>query len=324
MSNTLDNLSPFNETFAKVHNVMLAHEGENIRIAYSGGADSTVIMWLFRHLGYDIPAVFYNTGLEYKATFEHLDYMREQGFNIETVKPKYPIPYAQRKYGTPFLSKYVSDRLHRLQSHNFKFREDGAKSFEELMILYPGTKSALHWWTDTYQSKRLNIAWNRGLKEFLVYKDGIPFPTSDKCCDITKKNLMFSYAKENDISLVITGIRKAEGGKRSTAFSSCYLPKKYNPYNMYFPLFYWKQADIELFEKELNIKRSKCYTLYGMDRTGCAACPYGKNFEDELTSIEVYEPKLFKLASHVFKNAYETTREYREFVKDGYEPLAEE
>jgi len=74
--------------------------------------------------------------------------MRSLGFNIEECKPKYSIPYAQRKYGTPFLNKYVSEMIQRLQSHNFKFKEDGNKPFEELMIKYPNTKNALLWWTN--------------------------------------------------------------------------------------------------------------------------------------------------------------------------------
>ena len=149
---------------AKAHSVMKMHEGQNIRIAYSGGSDSDTMMWFFRKLGYDIPGVFYDTGLEYQATKNHLAYMQEQGFTIEIAKPKHLIPYALKNYGFPFLSKNASELLHRLQRNNFKFKEDGNKTYEELIILYPRAKGALSWWANwNGPTDKFNISRYRGL-----------------------------------------------------------------------------------------------------------------------------------------------------------------
>lgn len=52
-----------------------------------------------------------------------------------------------------------------------------------------------------------------------------------------------------------------------------------------------------------------------MTRTGCAGCPYGKNFEQELAVLEKHEPKLYAAATSIFKDSYEYTRKYRAFQK---------
>ena len=58
---------------------------------------------------------------------------------------------------------------------------------------------------------------------------------------------------------------------------------------------------------------SRCYTKYGLPRTGCACCPFGSNFEAELEAAEKYEPKLHMAALKVFGDSFEYTRAYRKF-----------
>jgi 3'-phosphoadenosine 5'-phosphosulfate sulfotransferase (PAPS reductase)/FAD synthetase len=85
---------------------------------------------------------------------------------------------------------------------------------------------------------------------------------------------------------------------------------------MYFPLFWWSNEDKARFIKENNIKLSDCYTVYGMSRTGCIGCPFGRKIEEELNILETYEPKLHKIATTIFKNSYDATKEYKKFVKE--------
>lgn len=50
--------------------------------------------------------VWFNTGMEYKATKEHLEYIENRyGIKIERIRAKFPVPLAVRKFGYPFLSK---------------------------------------------------------------------------------------------------------------------------------------------------------------------------------------------------------------------------
>ena len=53
-----------------------------------------------------------------------------------------------------------------------------------------------------------------------------------------------------------------------------------------------------------------------MLRTGCAGCPFNSKFDDEKRIIDIYEPKLSKAVSKIFKESYEYTRAYRMFAFD--------
>ena len=305
----------FVDTFAKIDSVMSEYKNKNWRVAYSGGSDSDTVMWLLRYCGYEPRGVFYDTGLEYSATWDHINWMKDQNFDIETVRARHSIPTTQRKHGHPFISKYVSDRLSRLQKHNFDFQFDGNKTFDELIQIYPRCKSALRWWTNTFNGLRNNISWNKYLKEFLI-ENGLPFKVSDKCCDGAKKLPAKDYTKDNNIDLMILGIRKSEGGKRSATYKNCFVPKKSYTYSMYFPLFWWKNDDKRIFDFEIGIKHSACYSEYGLDRTGCAGCPFGKNFEMELDSACKFEPKLYRGIKAIFNDSYKWTRKYKEYQKE--------
>ena len=71
--------------------------------------------------------------------------------------------------------------------------------------------------------------------------------------------------------------------------------------------------DKKEYEEYYGVIHSKCYTEYGLKRTGCCGCPFGRDFEDELRVIQEYEPKLYKAVTNIFNDSYEYTREYRKF-----------
>ena len=74
-----------------------------------------------------------------------------------------------------------------------------------------------------------------------------------------------------------------------------------------------KDDDKLSYSKLFNICNSKCYSDYGLKRTGCCGCPYGKDFNFELSVLEKHEPKLYKAVNNVFKDSYEYTKKYYEF-----------
>lgn len=121
-----------------------------------------------------------------------------------------------------------------------------------------------------------------------------------------------SGGSDSDVMLDIFGVRKAEGGAR-VRYGNCF--DESDKYDNYRPLFWYKDSDKEDYEKAYGIVHSKCYTEYGLKRTGCCGCPYGRDFENELDVIEKYEPKLYKAVTNIFKDSYEYTRKYVEFRK---------
>lgn len=125
-----------------------------IMVSVSGGADSDIVLDLVERIGYPLSEVhyaFFDTGLEFAATKRHLEYLEQKyGITIERYRAKIPVPLGVKKYGVPFLSKKISNNIHRLQKHGFKWED---KPFEELYAEYPRCKSALRWWCNQWGRK---------------------------------------------------------------------------------------------------------------------------------------------------------------------------
>ena len=292
---------------------------KKIVCSISGGSDSDVMLDIVWRCDKDnkVEYVWFDTGLEYQATKDHLKYL-ENKYHIKIIPYKAikPIPTTCRQYGQPFLSKHVSEMIRRLQRYNFKFED---KCFEELYKEYPKCKSALEWWCNLKKSPAFNIKQNKWLKEFLI-ESPPTFAISNLCCKYAKKDVAHKLLKENDYDLQIVGVRKAEGGVRATAYKSCF-DENGSGYDNYRPLFWYKDSDKQEYDEHYEIVHSKCYTEYGFKRTGCACCPFGRECEDELKAVNIFEPKLFKAVNNIFGDSYEYTRKYREFYKEKEEEI---
>ena len=286
---------------------------KKIVCSISGGSDSDIMLDIVWRCDKDnkVDYVWFDTGLEYQATKEHLKYL-ENKYNIDIIPYKAikPIPLSCKKYGQPFLSKQASEYIGRLQKHNFKWED---KPFEELYEEYPKCKAALLWWCNKRENNSFNICRNKWLKEFLI-ENPPTFPISNVCCKYAKKDVSHKLINEFQYDLNIIGVRKAEGGVRATSYKTCF-DENGDRYDNYRPLFWYKNSDKEHYKTAYCIEYSKCYTEYGLKRTGCAGCPFGRDFEEELKVIEKYEPKLFKAVNNIFADSYEYTRKYREFYK---------
>lgn len=276
-------------------------EYNNIMCSISGGSDSDILIDLVekcRQPNNKIYYVFFNTGLEYKATLNHLDYLRDKyNVYIQEVRPKTPIPVACKKFGVPFRNKRISNYIARLQKHNFKFED---KPFEKLYKEYPQCKAALRWWCNDFGG-RFDIAYTKGLKEYMI-EFPPTFKISDQCCVESKKKVAHSFISSNNIDLNIYGVRKSEGGARATSYKSCFNTGK--TCDEFRPLFYMDNDLKFLYELTYNIGHSDCYTCYGLKRTGCAGCPFGKNYRHELDIISEFEPTLFKACWSIFGDSY--------------------
>ena len=281
---------------------------KKVLCSVSGGSDSDIILDLLTKCDNNkiVQYFYFDTGLEYEATKEHIKYLQDKyNIVITTLKPKTPIPLAVKKYGQPFLSKMVSENIQRLQKHGFKWEN---KPYEELVKDYPNCKSALQWWSNSRKNNvLLGITRNKGLKEFMV-NNNPKFNISNKCCKYAKKDILKDLLKQG-YDLNISGIRKSEGGVRSTTYKSCF--DNQDNYDNYRPIFWFTNKDKLEYRKLFNVNNSKCYTVYGLKRTGCVGCPFGKNYKEELEIIKKYEPKLYKAVTNLFKDSYEYLNKYK-------------
>ncbi len=85
------------------------HWQGQVYVAFSGGKDSTVLLSLVRKRYPDVPAVFFDTGLEFPEIRDFVATVR----NVTWLKPKMTFRSVLQKYGYPVVSKrvarYVSD-----------------------------------------------------------------------------------------------------------------------------------------------------------------------------------------------------------------------
>lgn len=287
-----------------------------IMCGISGGADSDVMLdMIIRCGGRDKTTfVFFDTGFEYTATKKHLDYLEDKyDIKIERVKAAKPIPTSCKDYGVPFLNKYVSEMMYRLQLHSFRWED---RSFDELIKEYPNCKTALSWWcnTQTGNTTQFYIKRHPYLKEYIV-NNPPDFRISGKCCHYAKKVPSHTFEKKGRFDLVCLGIRQLEGGARAGSIKNCFTQGK-NRADDFRPVFYFRDKDKDEYCSHYNILHSECYTKYGLVRTGCVGCPFAKRFEEELEIISNYEPNLYKAVNNVFGKSYEYMRGYLRFRKE--------
>ena len=303
------------KAFIKGYSIINNSMYERPICSISGGSDSDIMLDIIYRIDEQkkVTYVWFDTGLEYKATKEHLKYLENRyGIEIRRERAVKPIPLCTKEYGQPFLSKLISTNISRLQRHNFVW-EDG--SFDDLIQLYPHNRAEIKWWCNYHKeydnsgSNRFDISRRKYLKEFLI-SNPPRFNISPMCCDYAKKKVSHNLIKESKCDLMIIGVRKAEGGVRVTSYKNCYTQGE----SQYRPLFWFKEADKRAYEKAFNIKHSDCYEKWGFTRTGCVGCPYGLNVFDELDIVKQFEPNMYKAVNNVFKESYEYTKRYKQFI----------
>lgn len=289
------------------------NQAQKIACLISGGSDSDIMTDMLYKLDDENKVIYawVDTGLEFEATKRHLkEIEKKYGIEIIKLKSKMPIPFAVRKHGVPFLSKYVSDMISRLQRHGFQW-EDG--TFEELIVKYPKCRGGLRWWCNDWgEGSRFNISRNSWLKEFMM-ENPPDFPISPKCCEYAKKSPANDFVRDGNFDLRCIGIRKQEGGIRGTSYQSCFTPQECGKEAQYRPLFWFDDKSKEIYKQCHNVKYSDCYEIWGLKRTGCAVCPFGQDFEFEMECVKTYEPKFYNAVWKIFGKSYEYTRKYRLF-----------
>lgn len=297
---------------------MQVRRHQKIQASVSGGSDSDVMLDLLIRCGAKDKTTFafFNTGLEYEATKHQIEYLNEKyGIEIQVIQPIKPIPLCVRQYGVPFWNKQVSDMIERLQKHGFQWEDE---PLDVLLEKYPKCKSALKWWCNAWSRTDkpcpFDIGYVRWLKEFLIAHPPT-FPISNKCCHYAKKEPIKKYLEKHHFDLNCVGIRQSEGGVRATRYKNCYTAATDGP-SQYRPLFWFSDEDKKVYDEHYGLTHSDCYKVWGMKRTGCAGCPFGRNFEEELALAEKYEPKFHKAMLKVFGQSYEYRRQFEAFRKE--------
>lgn len=321
--------------FQAIQSIVARHlkQHPNAICSYSGGADSDILIDVIERARniFGLPPVkyvFFNTGLEMKATKDHVKATAEKyGVEIETVRPKTNIVMASRKYGIPFVSKIMSAGLSEWQkkdvplsvAQEYDQAEDKEAKRQELRERYPKCESVLNFLCccnskgEPRPNIQLVINSSKYMRDF-IGEYPPDFKISADCCTYCKKNVAHQIQKGYD--MVITGERRDEGGMRSVPrkdnTSLCFTETSYGQYRLR-PLYYVSDADKAWYKAYYGLRYSDAYEVYGLTRTGCCGCPISYKAIADLELIRPYEPNLVKAAWNIFGKSYEYRQKYNAY-----------
>ena len=236
------------------------HFGENgCYVSFSGGKDSTVLLYIVRSLYPDIEAVFVDTGLEYPEIRQFV-----KSFHTVTIlRPEMRFDKVLEKYGYPIVSKEVSECIDQAR----KYLKDN-KHYKYRMDKLNGKKSS-H---------------NCPQWKFLL---DAPFKISNKCCNVMKKKPAHDYHKKSGkVPFIATMAEESRLREQHYLQSGCNGFKNKIPTST--PIAFWTEQDVlqYIYENKLPIasvygeviKGDKYYTT-GCQRTGCMFCGFGCHLE---------------------------------------------
>ena len=285
MTLVLDEKFFLQDRIQKIQQIIGEYGEENFIIAFSGGKDSTVLSALIDMAipNNQIPRLYANTGIELEMIKDFVSKKAENDERIIMLKPSTPIMKMLKDNGYPFKSKMHSYMLDMYQRHG---KILGVKNY-----LGEGERTA-------YRPcpKKLKYQFSENFK----------LRVSDKCCLKVKEEPMQNWAKEHNKPYYITGIMRAEGGRRSMAQCLAFKGKKLKAFN---PLVAITKEWEEWFIKEHNIEICDIYKPpYNFERTGCKGCPFGLDIQHTLDTLQKYFPNERKQCEIIWKPVYD---EYR-------------
>ena len=341
--------------FAAIQSIIAKRlkEHPNAICSYSGGADSDIMIDLIEKTRkmFGLPPIhycFFNTGLEMKATKDHVKEVGEKyGVEITEYQPikgyikvinsngsvkmecksALNIVNATRQYGIPFVSKIMSGGLSEWQKKGvplsivdeYNEAEDKHAKRLELKERYPKCESLINFLCccnkDGEPRPNIQLVINSSKYMLDFIREYPPdFQISAKCCDYCKKHV--AHFVQKDYEMIITGERRDEGGMRSVPRKDnttlCFTETASGQYRLR-PLYYVSDKDKAWYKETYNIRYSDAYEVYGLTRTGCCGCAISYKAVDDLNMIEPYEPNVVKAARSIFGRSYEYRRKYNEY-----------
>ena len=254
------------KTILRIREWYEAHDGD-IYVAFSGGLDSTVLGHITLQLYPDVPLVFSNTGVELPQI---VDFVKRHE-SLQVIRPKHSYKWVTQNYGFPVVSKSVSIAISRYRTA----KDDVQRELR------------LHGGINPTSGKVQRTGLVPKKYHYLI---AAPFPISDKCCDILKKQPFEKYDKETGRA-PMTGENAEESAPRQERYlkTGCnYYGKEKHKST---PMGFWRHQDV--LEYIVTNKVPYCRAAYGdivisqgcklrttgCRRTGCYVCMFGLQHE---------------------------------------------
>lgn len=239
------------------------HWNGQVYVSFSGGKDSTVLLHIVRELYPEVPAVFVDTGLEYPEIREFVKSVD----NVVWLRPKMTFKQVLEKYGYPVLGKKHANALRKLRNQNLSERHRN-------YLLHGDERGVIGKLSDQWQ-----------------YLIDAPFPISEQCCDVMKKEPFHRYKKQTGRQPFV-GVMAHESRIRQQKYvqqGGCNAFELKDPVSA--PLGFWTEQDILQYLLENNLPYASVYgnirkrggrlETTGVSRTGCMFCMFGVHMELE-------------------------------------------
>ena len=255
----------------------LARNAGRVYLAFSGGKDSTVLMYLCEILYKDIPCVFVNTGCEYPDIVKFVYKMRDMGHNVQIIRPKSTPRKVWREYGFPLVSKEVAEQIRAIRNN-----PGSIKARKALGLVDPKSMFVL------------NSRWRYLIDE--------PYETSEICCDKLKKGPSKRFSKETGLKPIV-GVMASESLMREKTYIRRGGCNVFGDNAMSHPLSIWTDDDIWEFVQREGIELAPIY-YKGAQRTGCVACGFGCQFKRDtrLRLLYMTYPKYYDMIMNFENN----------------------
>lgn len=256
-------------------------------VSFSGGKDRVVLSALIDLAlpNNNIPRVFINTGIEYLKIVEFVKKEQEKDKRIVVINPTMSIKKVLETYGYPFKSKEHSCKIGQWQ------KGSKAKSIVD------------------YRDKE-----HFGCPKILKYQFDKDFKIklSDKCCYKLKKEPIKKWAKENNKTISILGLRLGEHGQREN-HKGCVVFNKNGSIRVFKPMNPMSEEWEDWFIEKYKIQLCDLYyPPFNFKRTGCKGCPYNVNLKEQLEKMAMFLPSEKKQCEIIWQPIYE------EYKRIGY------
>lgn len=248
-------------SLARVRDWYEAWDGA-VSVSYSGGKDSSVLLWLVRQLYPEVPAVFCHTGLEYPEVIRTV----QATPHCTIIRPKMRFAEVIRRYGWPIASKKLARGIAILR-HPTSRNQNVYRLYDQ----------GINRFGRPVNGRRVSDCWR-----FLV---NAPFEVSDHCCEVMKKEPMRRYRRETG-RVPFVGILASDSKDRELSYlrtGTCNAYDAKEPKSL--PLAFWTEQDVLTCIRQYNIPLAAVYgrieerdgslVTTGIRRTGCVFCAFG-------------------------------------------------
>lgn len=296
---------------------------DGVYVSFSGGKDSTVLLHLVRQEYPNVKAVFVDTGLEYPEIRQFVKTFD----NVEWLKPKMTFKQVIQKYGYPFISKEVSEKVYYAKryltwwlDHNSIDRPTDRpttygmcellgiprKSYLRKMGIIPDEsmnevfnpdsaapfKAKALFGAVTHKENGIETNETSKMFDYSRYKWMInsPFMVSNKCCDVMKKSPIHIYKKKTGRHSMT-----AQMASESKLRTQQWLKNGCNGFDMKSPISnpmsFWTEQDVLLYIYTENIPICSVYGDIVKDT----------EVDGQMDFSDVYGMELFDLCIPVLK-----------------------